>query len=128
MAQAFRFRKQIKTKTNTNQIVVKGTYELDKVVVEWERLILIDELSNFISCLPTRTYKKSELRFYFSGYLQDSDTQLPDTKFRDYRISGRSLNRIIELLELKGVLEKSVHNGELRWQPKFLKPGCISTI
>ena len=105
MVQAFRSRKQTNQKTNLNQLTVVGTYELDKVVVEWERQISINELTKLIQRLPCRDYKKSELRFYVSGYLQDSDKHLPDTKFRDYRISENSLDQLIETLVENGSLE-----------------------
>lgn len=105
MVQAFRSRKQTNHKADVNQLTVVGTYELDKVVVEWERQISMDELTKLIQRLPCRDYKKSELRFYVSGYLQDSDKHLPDSRFRDYRISDGSLNQLIETLVENGSLE-----------------------
>lgn len=119
MAQAFRSRKHVTKALNSNQSVLKGTYEVDKTVVEWERLICIDEVTRIIQRLPYREYEKSELRFYISGYLQGSDHHLPDSKFRDYRISGESLNLVLDILEANETLTKSGNNEDsCKWEPK----------
>ena len=118
MAQAFRSRKSVRRNLNSNQLIVTGTYELDKVVVEWERNVAIDELVRLIQRLPVRGYKKSELRFYLSGYLRDSHHNLPDSKFRSYRISAKTLKRILEVLEANETIKKTADDGKTRfWIP-----------
>ncbi len=119
MAQAFRSRKQIRNDLNSNQLIMSGTYELDKVVVEWERIVAIDELVKLFLRLSDRTYEKSELRFYVSGYLRDSDENLPDSKIRDYRVSIKSLNQVLKVLEANGAIIKSACEGNPpKWTPK----------
>lgn len=121
MAQAFRSRKQIRSNPSLNQLIMTGTYELDKVVVEWERIIPIDELVKPIQRLSDRAYEKSELRFYVSGYLRDSDELLPDSRVRCYRISIGSLNQVLKALEANGTIRKIACEGSpTKWRPKFV--------
>ena len=124
MAQAFRSRKQVRRDPSINQLIMTGTYELDKVVVEWERTIAIDEIVNLVRRLSDRAYEKSELRFYVSGYLRDSDELLPESKFRCYRVSIGSLNQVLKVLEANGTMRKIACEGSpIKW-----KLNCTETV
>jgi hypothetical protein len=120
MAHAFRSRKSGREAPGTNGLCVSGTYNIEeKVTVEWERVVAIGEMVALIQRLPNRLYSRRELRSFISGHFRDSDDSLPHTKISKYRISGGSLNALLDALECEGALaQRETESGLACWAPK----------
>mgnify|MGYP003979830297 CR=1 FL=1 len=130
MAQAFRSRKTNTKKPVSGQIEISGTYDLNyKTVVEWGRIINLSDIISLIEHLPGRRYSKREIRYYLSGFFQETDDSIASLlleteenshaiKISKYRISGSSLNTIIMSLEEAGVLSRTQENP-VRYRPSI---------
>ena len=103
MAQARRARRA--GRPNPDAVLLAGSYSFEqKVTVEWERELAVDEFGGLLSPLLAEPRTFAAIRAYISGALKGCDPALPPGKVSRYRVSGRSLRQALDAMVAAGRL------------------------
>ena len=79
-------------RSSPGAVLLAGSYSFEqKVTVEWERELAVDEFGGLLSPLLAEPRTFAAIRAYISGALKGCDPALPPGKVSRYRVSGRSL-------------------------------------
>ena len=73
-------------------VLLVGSYSFEqKVTVEWEKPLALDEFEELLAPILTEPRSFTEIRAYVSGALKECDPALPAGKISKYLVSTRSL-------------------------------------
>ena len=78
-----------------------------KVTVEWEMPLALDELEKILAPILAEPRSFAEIRAYVSGALRIRDPTLPPGKISRYQVSGRSLRVALDAMVLAERLTQS---------------------
>ena len=97
MAQARRARRV--GPPSPNAVLLAGSYSFEqKVTVEWETSLALDEFDGLLAPILTEPRKFAEIRAYVSGALKARDPALPPGRISKYLVSSRSLREALDAM------------------------------
>ena len=97
MAQARRARRA--GPPGPDAVVLAGSYSFEqKVTVEWERPLGLDEFEEILAPLLAEPRSFAEIRAYVSGALKERDPALPAGRISKYLVSSRSLRAALAIM------------------------------
>ena len=92
-------------RSSPGAVLLVGSYSFEqKVTVEWERELAVDEFGGLLSPLLAEPRTFAAIRAYISGALKGCDPALPPGKVSRYRVSGRSLRQALDAMVAAGRL------------------------
>ncbi len=92
-------------RSSPGAVLLAGSYSFEqKVTVEWERELAVDEFGGLLSPLLAEPRTFAAIRAYISGALKGCDPALPPGKVSRYRVSGRSLRQALDAMVAAGRL------------------------
>ena len=110
MAQARRVRRT--GRPSRDAVLLAGSYSFEqKVTVEWEKPLGLDELGALLAPLLAEPRSLAEIRTHVSGALKERDPTLPAGKISKYLVSNRSLARALAIMVTAERLASSERPG-----------------